>query len=163
MRMVSRVIGAATMALPVVLVALGVVAQGGMAKAEGLGVQPGRWETSVTVTSAQMPDGLAAVAKMMVGRTTKTTQCVTPEQAAQGPREMMKTHKTCSFTRYSMAGGKISSEMVCVQGGSTITSTSTGGFTATSFNTTGRSVLTGRMPMTVTATAVGKRIGDCAG
>lgn len=124
-------------------------------------IQPGQWEIAVTVDSADMPGAPPAVAKMMVGRTTRLQQCVTPEDAARGPQDMLNSDKNCTFTKYSMAGGKLNSEMTCKRGGSTVTATSTGSFTPTSFTATGRSVVSGQMPMTMTATTSGKRVGDC--
>lgn len=124
-------------------------------------VAPGQWEIAMTIKSIEMPGAPAGVAAMMAGKTRTIKQCITPEQAARGPQEMLKTSKTCAFTRYSMAGGKLSSEMVCKQNGMTMTATSTGNYTPTSFNAVGRSVSTGQMPMTVTSTAAGRRVGDC--
>lgn len=125
------------------------------------GVQPGQWQIAVTINSADMPGAPPAVAKMMVGRTTTLKQCITPEDAARGPQDMLKSDKNCVFTRYSMVGGKLSSEMTCKQRGSTVTAVSAGSFTPTSFTANGRSTMTGDMPMTMTSTVVGKRIGDC--
>lgn len=124
-------------------------------------VQPGKWEIVTTVESIDMPSAPPGIAAMMKGRPIKVSHCLTPEEAAKGPQEMMKSRKECQFTHYSMAGGKLSSEMVCKQGGGTITATTTGSFTATSFTTSGRSVMTGGQPMTMTATSVGHRLGDC--
>ncbi len=134
----------------------------GIAHGQASGVQPGQWEIAVTVQSIDMPGAPPGIAQMMAGKTTKVKHCITPEEASRGPQDMLKSNKSCSFTRYSMAGGKLSSQMVCKQSGGTMTATSTGSFTPTSFTANGRSVTTGGgMPMTVTATTVGKRIGDC--
>ena len=133
-----------------------------MAWAQGSGVQPGQWETKMTINTVDMPGAPPMVANMMRGRTTTINHCITPEQATKGPQEMMKNNKTCTFTRYSVTGGRLSSEMVCKQGGGTTTATSSGSYTSTSFNATGRIVTTGGpMPMTMTSTTVGHRLGDC--
>ena len=125
------------------------------------GVTPGLWEIAVTINSADMPGAPAAIAKMMVGKTVTVKHCITPEDAARGPQDMLKSDKSCVFTKYSMAGGKLNSEMTCTRGGSTVTAVSSGSFTPTSFTATGRSTVSGQMPMTTNATTVGKRIGDC--
>ena len=124
-------------------------------------VTPGKWEIVTTVTSVDMPGAPPFVAAMMKGKPIKVSHCLTPEEAARGPQDMMKSRKECTFTRYSMAGGKLDSVMVCQQGGGTMTATSTGSFTPTSFTSSGRTVMTGSQPMTLTATAVGTRVGDC--
>jgi hypothetical protein len=98
---------------------------------------------------------------MMKGKPIKISHCLTAEEAARGPQEMLKSAKQCHFTRYSMAGGKLDSAMVCEQGGSTTTTTSTGSFTPTSFTSNARSVTTGGQAATLTVTAAGTRVGDC--
>ena len=125
------------------------------------GVEPGQWEIAVTINSADMPGAPPAIAKMMVGRTTRIKHCITPEDAARGPQDMLKSDKNCIFTKYSMVGGKLNSEMTCTRGGTTTTAVSTGTFTPTSFTANGRSTVSGQMPVTMTATTVGKRVGDC--
>ena len=124
-------------------------------------VTPGKWEITNTVESMDMPGAPPGIAAMMKGHPIKVSHCVTPEEAARGPQDMMKSRKECQFTRYSMAGGKLSSEMVCKQGGGTMTAVSTGSVTATSFTTSARTVMTGSQPMTMSGTWVGRRVGDC--
>lgn len=125
------------------------------------GVTPGQWEIAVTINSVDMPGQPDFIAKMMTGKTTKVKHCVTPEEAARGPQDMLKSSKACSFTRYSMVGGKLNSEMVCKQGGSVTTSVSSGSFTPTGFTATGRSVSTGQMPMTMQSSSTGRLLGPC--
>jgi hypothetical protein len=124
-------------------------------------IQPGQWDIVTTVQSVEMPGAPPQIAAMMKGKPVRVSQCITPADAAKGPQEMMKSNKQCRFTRYSMAGGKLSSEMVCDQRGGTMTATSTGSFTPTGFTATGRTVITGAQKMTLTATTVGKRLGAC--
>ncbi|TRW17013.1 DUF3617 domain-containing protein [Glacieibacterium frigidum] len=131
------------------------------AMAQPAGVEPGQWEIAVTVNEVDMPGGPAFVAKMMTGKTTKVKHCISPEDAARGPQDLLKSGKGCVFTRYSMAGGKLNSEMVCKQGGSTTTAVSAGSFTPVSFTVTGRSTVSGDMPMTMRSTSVGRRLGAC--
>ena len=127
------------------------------------GIQPGEWEISVTVNSVDMPGAPAGVANMMRGRTTTIHHCITPADAARGPQDLMKSDPSCTFTKYSMAGGKLSSEMTCMRKNMTITASSTGSFTPVSFTATGRSVVTGGAMMTTTTTTNGRRIGECKG
>ena len=143
------------------LSAFAVAAGAGVALAQASGIQPGQWETTVTIDSMEMPGAPAGIAKMMVGKTTRVTHCMTAEEAARGPQEMLKSNKSCTFTRYSMAGGRIDSEMTCKQGAQTTIAVSTGSFTPTSFTAKGRMVSTGQMATTMTMTSVGRRVGDC--
>ncbi len=145
------------------LIAVGVLALAApvAAQAQSAGINPGQWEIAVTINSMDMPGAPPAIANMMKGKTTKVKHCITPEEAARGPQELLKSDKSCTFTRYSMTGGALSSEMVCKQGGGMMTATTTGSFTPDSFTATGRTVSTGGMPMTMTSTSVGQRVGDC--
>ena len=124
-------------------------------------VTPGKWDIVTTINSVDMPGAPPFIANMMKGKPIKISHCLTAEEAARGPQEMMKSRKECRFTRYSMAGGKLDSVMVCEQGSNVTTATSTGSFTSTGFTSNARSVTTGNQPMTMTMTAVGTRTGDC--
>lgn len=129
--------------------------------AQGAGVTPGQWEIAVTINSVNVPGQPDTIAKMMTGKTTKVTHCITPEEAARGPQDMMKTNKECKFTRYSMVGGKMNSEMVCNMGSGTMTAVSSGSFTPTSFSSTSRAVQTGPMTMTMNSSSTGRLVGPC--
>lgn len=125
-------------------------------------VQPGQWDIVTEVQSVDMPGAPAGVAAMIKGHPIRISQCLTPEQASRGPQDLMKGNKQCRFTRYSMTGGKLESEMVCQQGGGTMTATSSGSFTPTSFTVTGTSVMVnGAQRMTVVANTSGRRTGAC--
>lgn len=127
-------------------------------------VRPGEWETAITTDSVSMAGGDAAIARMMQGRTTRVRSCITPEQAKAGPQEMLKRTKDCRFTKYQVAGGRLSSEMMCSQpGGSTMRSSTTGSFTPTSFTAKSRMVMTGGAAMTMAATVNGRLLGPCKG
>jgi hypothetical protein len=125
-------------------------------------VQPGMWEASVTVNSIDMPGAPPQVAAMMKGKTTKQTYCITPEQAKQGPQEMLKQQPSCRFSKYVMARGTISTEMTCKQNGGTMTARASGNYTPTSFNVTSSATMTGGMSMKMTSSSSGRRIGPCS-
>jgi hypothetical protein len=74
---------------------------------------------------------------------------------------MLKSSPSCHFTRYSMTGGRFSSEMVCSQNGAKVTSRSSGNFTPVSFTATGSSEMSGPQSMRMTTTVLGRRLGDC--
>ncbi len=132
----------------------------------GAQVTPGQWETVVTIKSMEMPDAPPQVAQMMKsrmagGKPTRTTYCVTAEQAAKGPQEMLKQNPSCRFTKFSMAGGRISTEMSCKQEGGTMTARSSGTYTAKAFNVNANVVMSGQMSMTMASSNVGRWLGPC--
>lgn len=140
---------------------LACIALAGPATAQTAGVTPGQWEIAVTINSMEMTGVPAGVARMMVGKTTRVKRCMTPEEAARGPQDLLKADKSCVFKRYSMVNGRLSSEMSCKQGGDVMTAVTEGRFDATSFTATGRSTTTGQMPVTMTSTSIGRWIGEC--
>ena len=147
--------------IPFALAALATLALPAAAPAQASGIQAGKWEIAVTINSISMEGAPPGIADMMKGKTTRIKQCITAEDAARGPQDLLKSGKGCTFTRYSMTGGKLNSEMVCKNSGTTTTAVSTGSFTPTGFTATGRSRTDGAMPTTMTSTSVGRRLGDC--
>jgi len=124
-------------------------------------ILPGLWETTVTVTSVDMPNAPPSVVKMMRGHKTVVKHCATAKDVAQGPQEMLKSSKACHFTRYAMTGGHLSSEMVCSQRGMTTTARSEGRFTPVSFDVTSSAEMSGAQHMRMTTTMSARRLGDC--
>ena len=143
------------------LAGLGALAPLTGALAQSMGIHPGQWESQVTVTSIETPNAPPALIDAMRGKTHTLSHCITPEQAARGPQEMLKSGTSCSFTRYSMAAGRLSARMQCAQGAGSVSADIDGSFTPDSYSSTSRVVLTGRMAMTMTSSAVGHRTGDC--
>ena len=132
-----------------------------MAFAQSATVQPGQWEMISVTKSVEMPNAPPQVAKMMAGRTTTVRRCITPREAADGGREMMKAKPSCTFGRYIMAGGKIDAEMTCSQAGGTMTAVTTGTYTPTTMSSMTRMSIKGPAPMTITTSMSGKRVGGC--
>lgn len=121
----------------------------------------GKWEVRTQVSDlkmANMPAGLPANPPAQT-----TSVCITPEQAAKGPAEMLKqSGADCTVTSNSFAGGRIESQMRCKLPGDTqMTGKTTGTFTPTSFTTDQQMEMTGRTTMSQKVHVEGKRIGDC--
>lgn len=138
---------------------------GALAQAQ---VQPGLWEASTTVNSIDIPGAPPQAAQMMKGQMAsggrnKMTYCITPQQAAQGPQEMLKQNPSCRFSKYVMKAGRIATEMSCTQNGGTMTARATGSYTPTSFSVTSNAVMSGGMSMRLSSTSTGRRIGPCSG
>lgn len=126
-------------------------------------IQPGQWETTSTVESVDMPGAPPQVSRMMNGKTTRASYCITPEQAAKGPQEMFKQNPSCRFTKFSMTGGAISTEMSCSQNGATMIARSQGSYTPTSYSATATMTMSGKMSMRMTSRSTGRRLGPCTG
>ena len=125
-------------------------------------IQPGRWETTVTIVDMKMPGAPPQVAAMLRGRPTKGSSCITPAQAAAGPRAAMeRSNNRCRFTDYSMAGGRLRSSMVCAQPGGSMTFRSTGTYTPTSMTMEGVGTGTGGNAVTMRTRTVSRRLGPC--
>ena len=124
-------------------------------------VQSGQWEIVTTVKDAVIPGAPPGAVAAMKGKPKKISSCLTAAEANRGPEEIMKQNKQCRFTRYSKKAGKLDSQMVCQQPDGTMTATSTGSFTPTSFTTTAHMVRTGAQKVTMTTLAQGKRVGAC--
>jgi hypothetical protein len=130
-------------------------------------VKPGQWENTVTVKSMDMPGAPPQMAEMMkrsMGGGARTySHCVTPEQAAQGPRDLIKENKSCQVTNFSMTGGHFTTEMTCSQNGEETKLKSSGSYGPTSFNATTTMAMSGRQQMTMTNEVSGRWVGPCTG
>jgi hypothetical protein len=129
--------------------------------ASALPLQPGKWQSTVTILAMQMPNA-PPVATAMARRPTTVTACITAAQAADGPRALLSgSNGRCHFTSYEMSGGRFHSVMQCAIGTGTMTQTQNGTYGATSLDVNGTSVTTGRMSMTMKTHTVGRRLGGC--
>src|SRR3546814_7243341 len=91
---------------------------------------------------------------MMKGKPQSMRHCITPEQAAKGPQELLRQSKgECKFTKYAFAGGKMDAVMQCAsKDRGTMTAATQGSFTPTSYATVGKLVMSGpqgKMTMSV--------------
>ncbi len=129
----------------------------------GTPIQPGLWEMVSKVETVSIPNAPPAVLQTMRGRPTTMRTCITPEQAAQGPKAIQQTDKSCTVGRYDMSGGRYLAEVVCKRPTGTMTARSVGAYTPTSFTAKSRMSGTGRMTMAMTTTVSGKRVGPCKG
>ncbi|MBA3879714.1 MAG: DUF3617 domain-containing protein [Sphingobium sp.] len=124
-------------------------------------IQPGKWENRIEVIDVQMKGAPPSVTAAMKGRPMVVTSCVTPQQAAAGPQAAMNADKSSRFVRYSAAGGKIASELLCSRPGGTMRVVSQGSYTPTSYAVSGTGVMSGRAAMTMRTRTTGRRLGGC--
>jgi len=130
--------------------------------AADLPIQPGKWQSIVTIVDVQMPNAPPGMADRMRAKPQVFTNCVTPAQAANGPRTLMQaTSGKCRYSTFSAAGGRINAVMSCDFGQGAMTARSSGTYTATTLTVTGSSATTGRMPMRMTTRTAARRLGAC--
>ncbi len=139
---------------------------------------PGEWSTSTKITAVDMPGApdkaklmLDAISKAMVGKTTASENCVTPEQAKKPDASMFAGANSgaCTFEKFSMAGGKMDAVMNCAQpsGQGAMKMTMNGSYGGESYALTsqiqmsGMSGVAGGPGITVTAVNSGKHTGAC--
>ncbi|WP_156347652.1 MULTISPECIES: DUF3617 domain-containing protein [unclassified Sphingomonas] len=124
-------------------------------------LEAGKWEVRTQVSDlkmANMPAGMPANPPAQTA-----SVCITPEQAAKGPEEMLKqSGADCTVTSNSFAGGKIESEVSCkLPGDMQMKGKTTGTFTPTSFTTDQQMEMTGKTTMSQKVHVEAKRIGNC--
>ena len=134
-----------------------------VAAGPALPIMPGKWQSTVTITDMQMPNAPPGMAAAMRAHPTTVSACVTPQQAADGPRAVLQGSKgKCRYTRFNAAGGRFDAVLLCSFASGSMTTTSTGSYTATTMDMVGSAKMTTPRGATVTKThVVGRRIGPC--
>lgn len=126
--------------------------------AAALGIQPGKWETKISILSMEI-DGKAQPAPPSAQA---VTSCMTPEMAAKGPGEMIKNAGVdCTASRSVYAGGKIDAQMTCKLPTGTMSSTTTGTYSPTAMTTDAEATVTGRMTIKQKIHTEARRVGEC--
>lgn len=134
-------------------------------------VNPGKWQSTVTIEEMSMPGMPPEVAgqmKSMQGRTQVHEQCLTPEEAKKPNEDFFsgKDKSNCRYERFDMGGGKIDAVMKCSEGGAVQTMTMAGTYSGDAYtmrmalDSSGRGE-TGAMGMKMRVDA--ERIGECTG
>src|SRR5436190_210016 len=110
------------------------------AAGSSLPIQPGMWQSTVTITDMQGPHIPPASGAAMRAHPTTVTACVTAAQAADGPRAvLLNSHGKCHYTSFNASGGRFNAVMQCAFARSTMTVTSNGSYTATTMDVNGSS------------------------
>ena len=130
--------------------------------AADLPIRPGKWQSIVTILDVQLPKARPGMAEAMRGKPQVFTNCVTPAQAANGPRTLLQaTSGQCRYSTFNASGGRINAVMACNFGQRSMTIRSTGTYTATTMDLTGSSTTTGAMPMQMKTRTAARRLGGC--
>ena len=132
-------------------------------------VNPGKWQSTVTLQEMTVPGMPAAVAdemKRAQGRTTTSETCLTPEEAKRPGEDFFGGKDNCRYEKFNMGNGKIDAVMKCSEGGAAQTMTMAGTYSGNAY----------QMQMTMQSQGGGedgamamkmrvdaKRIGACTG
>ena len=134
-------------------------------RAEGF-IQPGKWQSTVTIDKMEMPgmppEAEARMKKMIAqGHTSET--CLTPEEVKEPKANFFSGNDNCRYDHFKMGNGKIDAEMHCDQGGSTQVMQMSGTYSPDSYtmrmNSKGGPA---GSAMTMQMSIDAKRIGQCA-
>ena len=144
------------------------VQQSGVMSSDTL-VQPGLWESKVSVLDMTMPGIPPQYADRMKEELAKhrndsNRHCIKPEDVKKPKEGFFGADKSCRYEHFTMGGGKIDIAMVCKQENMMQTTNMSGTYPPTTYSMDMSSVGTGpqqgmRMKMHVDS----KRIGECTG
>ncbi len=127
-------------------------------------IQPGKWLQQIETTEIDAP-GLPPQALQMMPRSFSNSYCLTPEEAARGPQQMLEQSRQqggqCSYKNFDMAAGKINAVMECKgDGAGAIRMTMRGDYSPTSYRMT--MVMEGAgMIRRMTSVSTGRHAGAC--
>ncbi|WP_156254586.1 DUF3617 domain-containing protein [Sandarakinorhabdus oryzae] len=123
-------------------------------------VTPGKWQTTTIIESMAMPGMPPEMAQRTRARPMSATYCITPEQAAAGPRDVIgKSNGACRYRSFSAAAGRISGVMECKTGAPTPQIIAISGtYSPVAYDI--RSKMSGGA-MQSTSRTTGKRLGPC--
>ena len=128
---------------------------------------PGKWESTMSLQSIEIPGMPAEMQDMMkqrMGKMNTTTSCLTAEQVEKpnadffGPGE----GSGCTYNSFKMGGGKIDADMTCQQQGMTQNMQMTGTYSEEhySMNMTADGEVQGQ-PMKMAMKVESSRVGEC--
>ena len=120
-------------------------------------VEPGMWEAVVRVESMQVPNLPPDLAKSLAGQAHTIRSCLKAADLERTPERVFAVTKgDCSYSNFSMQGGKVSGTLTCKGG---LVSQLSGRYTATTYEVKTRTSMKGGM--TSTSSAAGRRVGPC--
>lgn len=134
-------------------------------------VNPGKWQSTVTIdemTMPGMPPEVAAQMKSIQGRSKTSETCLSAEDAKRPKEDFFNAGKNCRYDNFDMGNGKIDAVMKCSgDGGATHVMTMNGTYSGDAYtmrmsmdSAAGPGAEQGMgMKMRVEA----KRVGECTG
>jgi hypothetical protein len=139
-------------------------------------LQPGQWETTIRMTSVEMPgapEAMVAQMRQAASAPQTSSECMTPEEAANPASKMMNPGggaNSCQFTESTFAGGAIRVRGTCSPPGAGRQQMSMeGSYTSTTMEARITAEMqappganpTGPQSVRVSGTMTGRRTGDC--
>lgn len=126
--------------------------------------EPGQWETTTEVTRLNMAGMPAGVTPPMPPPTT-ISYCMTPDKARRPDANFLTGSSEgsgCSYTDFTMSGGRIQGTVQCNQQGTSMRTAMSGQFTATGYEMTQQvQVTAGGITTDMESRTTGRRVGDC--
>jgi len=144
------------------------VQQSGMMTSDSM-VQPGLWESRVSVLEMNipgMPPQYAARMKdeMAKQRDRSSKHCIKPEDVKKPKEDFFGADKSCRYGHFTMGGGRIDIQMVCKEENMTQTTNMSGSYTPTTYSLDMNSGGTGpQQGMTMKMHVDARRVGECTG
>lgn len=133
-------------------------------------VEPGLWESKVTIQEMNVPGIPAEYADKMKQQMAQhqmqsSKHCITPEEVKKPKEDFFGGSKSCKYDHFTMGGGKIDIAMVCSAEGSTQTMNASGSYTPTTYSLDMANSATGgeQQGMTMKMHVDSRRVGECAG
>jgi hypothetical protein len=134
-------------------------------------VEPGLWQSKVTIQEINIPGMPAEFADRMKQTIAENRQrtakhCLTPEQAKKPKEDFFGAqNKSCRYAKFTMGGGRIDIQMACNEQGSTQTTTMNGTYTPTSYSMDMSTSASGgeREGMSMKMHVTSQRVGECTG
>ncbi len=146
------------------------VSQSGVMTSDTM-IEPGMWESKVTVQEMNIPGMPAAYADRMkqeiaAHREAASKHCLTKDDVKKPKEDFFAGEdKSCRYAHFTMGGGKMDIQMVCKAEDSTQTTNMSGTYTPTSYSMDVSSTASGgqREGMGMKMHADAQRIGECTG
>ncbi len=134
-----------------------------------LKLEPGQWEATTEILSANAPGLPPEALRQMVGQKQTVSNCVTPEQAAKPSANFLAGQKNsdCAYQDFSMDGGRMNGTMTCTgsEMPGEMVMNMEGSYNPRSYDmnmSMEAEGMPGGMDMIVKARTTGRRIGSCA-
>ena len=145
------------------------VRQSGVLTSDSM-VQPGLWESKVTVQEMNIPGMPAQYADKMKQQMTEHQQqasrhCITAADVKKPKEDFFGADKSCKYDHFTMGGGKIDIAMVCHAEDSTHNMNVSGSYTPTSYSIDTSMTGSGgpQQGMSMKMHVDSKRVGECTG
>lgn len=129
-------------------------------------LRAGQWETTAEVLEAEIPGIPAAARDQMTKSQIKTTSyCMTPEEAKAPKGDFLSGESggNCTYSNFTMAGGRIESTMRCTgpDGSESAVVEMNGTFTPEAIAAESSMTMGGERGMKMRVKIASKRVGDC--